>query len=222
MEVGFLASSATGSENSRDSFNSYANDGSEFGDMEGDPPKGKAAPPLTMTHWGLRVGRWIYNWVKIDSTATIKFMRTPTTDAKWNTYFHVGTTSMRDGELLAAGMYTLNFDGFSDSDHSSSWSVLALEVGEARSVAYRVIRNNCHEFVLDILRRMDARSDILWGGIRQKLFPGSRVALRTGLHTFYGTYVTLGVVGALTGGAAVPFLLAMFGAGMWAHGVETT
>jgi len=111
-----LASSATGSENSRDSF---ANGGSEFDDTEGDPPRGRAAPPQTITHWGLRVGRWIYNWVKIDSIKTIKFMRTPTTDARWYTYFHVGTTSMGDEELSAAGMYTLNLC-FSDSDNSSS------------------------------------------------------------------------------------------------------
>jgi len=106
IEVECLASSAMGSENSRDFFIGH---GSEFDDTEGDPPGGKAAPPLTMTHWGLRVGQWIYNWVKVDGTTAVKFMRTPTTDAKWNTYFHVGTTSMRDRELLATGMYTFDF-----------------------------------------------------------------------------------------------------------------
>ena len=103
----------------------------------------------------------------------------------------------------------------------SSWSVSALEVGEARSVAYRFIMNNCQEFVLHVLRRMDAKSDIFWERTRRELFPGSRVALRTTMHTFFGTYVTLGVVGALTGGA-VPFLMAMAGVGMWMHGLETT
>lgn len=46
--------------------------------------------------------------------------------------------------------------------------------------------------------------------------------MRTTMHTFFGTYVTIGVVGALTGGAVIPFLMAMAGAGAWMHGAETT
>jgi len=106
---------------------------------------------------------------------------------------------MRDKELLAAAREVLN----------------------AKSVEYSFLSNNCHEFVLDLLRRMKERSDILWVKIRQ-LFPGERVALRAVQHTFFGTYVTMGVVGALTGGAAVPFLMATAGAGMWGHVVENT
>jgi hypothetical protein len=67
---------------------------------------------------------------------------------------------------------------------------------------------------------MDEKSEILWELTRRELFPGSRVAFRTTLHTFFGTYVTLGVVGAVTGGA-VPFLMAMAGVGMWVRGMET-
>ena len=68
--------------------------------------------------------------MKNDSTKTINFVQTPTTDDKWYTYFHVSTTSMGDGELLAAG------------------SVLALKVGDARSTAYDAAKNNCHVFEL--------------------------------------------------------------------------
>jgi len=71
----FLASSAASSEGSRDFFNSYA---SEFDDTEGDPPRGKAAPPLSLTHWGLRVGRGIYNCLKTDD-GKLEFKRILTT-----------------------------------------------------------------------------------------------------------------------------------------------
>jgi len=87
-------------------------------------------------------------------------------------------------------------------------SVLALEVGDARSTTYHAIKNNCHVFVFHMLYRMDARSDILWRRIREEIG-------RMYMHT---TYVSLCVLGALTGvvtgGAAVPFLLAMYGVGM--------
>ena len=49
----------------------------------------------------------------------LQLTRTATTYVKWDPYFHVGTTRMRDRELWTTGMYTLTSDIFSDSGISS-------------------------------------------------------------------------------------------------------